>query len=353
MDDLRPLVDDPQGSPLGRALLASARSDAPSTGARARAAHRLGIAAALAVGAGTGTEAGALVVAGKLATVLLALGGVVGLAMWQSPATPARAIPRSAAPVDLPAEPTERAAAGSVATSDISPPRAAEPTEAAGSAATSDTADRIPTVMAPTVAAPRVTPPVAAPPPRPRVPARPALRASQPAPRSAPGAAPAEPGSGSAEPPAQGASHVTAETSPGMTPGSAPVTPVVASPSAPPAPVTAPAAPGVAGGTTGTPAPAAGATDPGRLAAEVALVDRARTRLGAGDYPAARAALDEYHQRFPTGDLGAEADMVMIEILIAQREVDRARRLGTAFLARFPRSPLAQRVHSLLDRLPK
>lgn len=106
-------------------------------------------------------------------------------------------------------------------------------------------------------------------------------------------------------------------------------------------------------GVTEPPAGVARATDPGRLAAEVALVDRARARLGPGDYQAARAALDEYHQRFPTGDLGAEAELVMIEILIAQREVDRARSLGTAFLAKFPRSPLAQRVHSLLDRLPK
>jgi TolA-binding protein len=116
--------------------------------------------------------------------------------------------------------------------------------------------------------------------------------------------------------------------------------PEAADVAAPPAPAAAPVDVDVAAG-------------PSRLAAEVALVDRARGSLRAGDYPAALAALAEYHQRFASGDLDAEADVVTIETLIAQREVERARTLGTAFLARFPRSPLAQRVHSLLDHLPK
>jgi hypothetical protein len=94
------------------------------------------------------------------------------------------------------------------------------------------------------------------------------------------------------------------------------------------------------------------AASPSRLAAEVALVDRARGRLFAGDHVAALAALAEYHQQFAGGDLDAEADVVMIETLIAMREAVRARALGAAFLVRFPRSPLAKRVHSLLERLP-
>ncbi|MBC7974849.1 MAG: hypothetical protein H7138_07660, partial [Myxococcales bacterium] len=64
------------------------------------------------------------------------------------------------------------------------------------------------------------------------------------------------------------------------------------------------------------------------------------------------AAIAAYRRQFPRGDLDAEADVVKIEALIAARDVAQARALGTAFLARFPRSPLAQRVHSLLDRLP-
>lgn len=94
------------------------------------------------------------------------------------------------------------------------------------------------------------------------------------------------------------------------------------------------------------------ALTPSRLAAEVALVDRARDALQIGDHPAALAALAAYHQQFPRGDLDAEADLVMIETLIAQRDYPRARELAAAFLAHFPRSPLGQRVHSLIDRIP-
>jgi len=94
------------------------------------------------------------------------------------------------------------------------------------------------------------------------------------------------------------------------------------------------------------------AASPSRLAAEVALVDRARERLAAGDHAAALAALAAYHQQFPGGDLAAAAEVVQLETLIAMRDVVRARALGAAFLSRFPRSPLAQRVHSLLQRLP-
>jgi hypothetical protein len=86
-----------------------------------------------------------------------------------------------------------------------------------------------------------------------------------------------------------------------------------------------------------------------RLAAEVALVDRARARLAAGDPVAALDALADYRRRFAGGDLTAEADVVAIEVAIAMRDVAGARVLGAAFLARFPRSPHAQRVRSLID----
>jgi hypothetical protein len=366
MDDPRPLSDDPDGSPLARALLASARTDAPSPDARARAARRLGIAAVLAFGAGTGTEAGALVVAGKLAAVLVALGGVVGLAMWQSPAsaprTPAGFDRRSQIAVGGDPDGSAGGAGGKA-------PRGIElrsqiavggdPDGSAGGAGGKDVGgiDRrsqiavggavadppVPSSAVSGVASAADPSPVSTPPAR----IRPGRRAHAPqtspqvaSPR-APGAEPA-----AAPPPddaAVAAGAVVPEvTASGVTPRSSGVTPrpgPVAEITAPPPPVAEITAPPPVG--------------PGRLAVQVALVDRARARLGAGDYLAARAALDEYHQRFPDGDLDAEADMVMIEILIAQREVDRARTLGTAFLSRFPRSPLGQRVRSLLDRLPK
>src|SRR5678815_1831049 len=85
MDEPRRLLDDPNGSAMARALLASAQSDAPSSEGRVRTARRLGILAVLAAGTGLGSEAGALAVTGKLAAVVLALGAVVGLAASQSP----------------------------------------------------------------------------------------------------------------------------------------------------------------------------------------------------------------------------------------------------------------------------
>jgi len=311
MDDLQPLVDDPESSPLGRALLASARDDMPSSAARARAARRLGIAAILTVGASAGSEAGALAVAGKLTTVLLALGGVVGLAMWQSTAAPP-------APHVAPAAlTTSRPVVAISATPAPAPASVQTPAPATATTAAIDAPSpaAAPGVTRPV--APTATPPGAAP-ARLRT-VRP--RAAPPAP--APEAAPVE----------------VAEPAPA---------PAIAAPAepAPPAP-----APAVAREVTAPPA-----TDipagPSRLSAEVALLDRARRSLGARDVSAALAALAEYHQRFANGDLDAEADMVMIEILIAQGEIGRARALGAEFFTRFPRSPLVQRVHSLLDRLP-
>jgi hypothetical protein len=129
----------------------------------------------------------------------------------------------------------------------------------------------------------------------------------------------------------------------GSPPVTEPAPPQVVAPLAVPSP--APVAPPPA-------APAPTITGPSRLAAEVALVDRARGQLRTGNHRAALAALAEYRRQFPRGDLDAEADVVTIEALIAAGDVARARSLGTAFLSRFPRSPLAQRVHSLLDRLP-
>ena len=316
MDDheLTRLIDDPGGSALGRSLIASAHADVPSPDGRARVARRLGIAAVLALGAGAGSEAGALAAVWKLAAVVVALGGVVGLAIWQAPLS----------------EPAP-----------VAPPRAlvhAAPLARGGHGDASETTTpTTPSVVArPSVVAPPVPSPSRAapqPPASPRTPTRgPRAGASPPV------VAQAVPGDEAV---------AAAAPAPGQAPPTAAAPEVRAPEPAVPEPV-APPAPEVV-----TPPPAEIAAGPGRLAAEVALVDRARTSLGAGDYPAAKAALAEYHQRFASGDLDAEADVVMIELLIAEHEIGAARTLGTGFLARFPRSPLAQRVHSLLERLPK
>jgi hypothetical protein len=95
--------------------------------------------------------------------------------------------------------------------------------------------------------------------------------------------------------------------------------------------------------------PAAAPLDARRLAAEVALLDKARAAL-ASDPAAALEALDEHARSFPDGALLAEADLVRIEALLATGRRSDATALANSFLSRYPRSPLAKRVRSLLAR---
>ncbi len=333
MADPRRLIDDPDGSALGRSLLASANADAPSPEGRARAARRLGISVVLAAGAGAGTEATAIAAGWKLAAVVIALGSVVGLAVWQSPPAPPA---RDATPITARAT-TSGGAAGVSTAALVTPPVPAATIPAPTAPPALDA------VPADTKNAPRT--PTVAPDPAAvgEAPARraPATRARPVAPPRSPAARVAPPATVAPTPPSPAAPAAPAAE---PTPAIDPVEPApVAAPLvlAPPAPVAAP-----------PPAPAPPMTGPSRLAAEVALVDGARRQLGAGNHRGALDAISAYRRQFPGGDLDAEADVVTIEALIAARDVARARALGTAFLARFPRSPLAQRVHSLLDRLP-
>jgi TolA-binding protein len=99
-----------------------------------------------------------------------------------------------------------------------------------------------------------------------------------------------------------------------------------------------------------SPSPAPPTVDARRLAAEVALLDRARTALRTGDASGAIAALDEHRRTFADGMLLAEADLVRIEALLVLGRTADATELGHAFLTRFPHSPLAKRVRSLISR---
>jgi len=90
--------------------------------------------------------------------------------------------------------------------------------------------------------------------------------------------------------------------------------------------------------------------DPRRLAAEVALLDRARAAVAAHDTAGALALLDEHRRSFGDGALVAEAEVVRIEALVAAHRTAEAAGLGRAFLTRFPHSPLAARVRSLITK---
>jgi hypothetical protein len=84
-----------------------------------------------------------------------------------------------------------------------------------------------------------------------------------------------------------------------------------------------------------------------RLAEEVAALDRAR-RLVANDPAKALRALDDYEQRFPSGDLAPEALVLRVEAFVRAGERARAESLALAHLSRHPRSPHAKRIRTIL-----
>jgi hypothetical protein len=109
------------------------------------------------------------------------------------------------------------------------------------------------------------------------------------------------------------------------------------------APIAAEAAPAASG-----PAPAVVKPAPTSLAEEVAALDGAREALVGGDAARALRALDDHDRRFSRGALGPEATVLRIEALVQRGDRAAATRLGTAFLAAHPRSPLAARLRTLL-----
>ncbi len=68
------------------------------------------------------------------------------------------------------------------------------------------------------------------------------------------------------------------------------------------------------------------------VAAEVALLDRARKAVTQGDSAAALAALEKHHSEFKNGTLGPEADVLRIEALLARGDSGSAAQAARAFL---------------------
>ena len=94
------------------------------------------------------------------------------------------------------------------------------------------------------------------------------------------------------------------------------------------------------------PAPRSSAA-PG-LSDEVAALERARRALSEADNATALKALSEYDRQFSQGTLGPEAEVLRIEAVLRNGNKAAGKALGQRFLARFPNSPLAARVRSLL-----
>ncbi|WP_437690280.1 hypothetical protein [Sorangium sp. So ce176] len=117
-----------------------------------------------------------------------------------------------------------------------------------------------------------------------------------------------------------------------------------ASPSAAPAAVASPPRPkGAASRARSAPVAPADA-----LGEQVAMIDRARDALGAGDAAGCLAALDAHDARFPRSAMGEEATVLRIEALIRLGDRARAADLGQRFLASRPTSPHAAGVRALL-----
>jgi hypothetical protein len=92
-----------------------------------------------------------------------------------------------------------------------------------------------------------------------------------------------------------------------------------------------------------SPAPSS-ADEPGRLARETAALRAANEALRGGAPARALGLLDAFAKEFPGGVLTQEALATRVSALCALGRVSEARAVGTRFVQRYPRSPVAARV---------
>jgi hypothetical protein len=90
----------------------------------------------------------------------------------------------------------------------------------------------------------------------------------------------------------------------------------------------------------------------GTLSAEIALLDRARAALDAGNTDEALRLLDTHGHTFAAGHLGPEATVLRIEALLRRGDRAAATRLGDELSAKQGASTYAARVHSLFAKYP-
>ena len=80
-----------------------------------------------------------------------------------------------------------------------------------------------------------------------------------------------------------------------------------------------------------------------RFADEVALLDHAHARLGAGDVAGALAAVAEHAREFADGDLLDVREAARVQALCLAGDLEQATRVAARLLAEHPRSAVAQR----------
>ncbi len=79
-------------------------------------------------------------------------------------------------------------------------------------------------------------------------------------------------------------------------------------------------------------------------ALELALLQRARASVAAGEFSAALQSIAEHQRRFPAGRLREEREALRIKALAGLGRDDEARRAAEHFRERFPRSVLSSRI---------
>jgi hypothetical protein len=131
----------------------------------------------------------------------------------------------------------------------------------------------------------------------------------------------------------------------------APVTPP------PPAPTVLPSvvksSPPLRSSSRHAPTPSPPAPSPADLAAESALLERARVALARADAPAALDGVSRHLQRFPAGLLAEEREAVWIQALVLAGDRESATRRARQFERRFPSSVQSDAVaQALAGRLP-
>ena len=98
------------------------------------------------------------------------------------------------------------------------------------------------------------------------------------------------------------------------------------------------------GATSSVPA----AVAPANRLDELAAVERARRQLTQGDPAGARRYIAEYRVTFTQGRFTEEIDALEVEALAASGERASAKAKATEFLTRYPSSPYARRLRSVL-----
>ena len=85
------------------------------------------------------------------------------------------------------------------------------------------------------------------------------------------------------------------------------------------------------------------------LAAEVMALDSIRTALSIGALRDAEQRVSDYRRRFAQGSLRSEAEVLALEVLVAQGRTQAAAAAAERFISLHPRDPQVARVRALVE----